>query len=128
MPEMGGMIEQVNAMTARVRVSEERYSELRKKLLVVEQNMLSNHKKAMGEIKTLQSDISDLKRAIATIEDRIITIIKEIRLTARKEDIDVLKRYVELWDPTKFVTVDQIDKILEEKGLKEHVPLPEEKE
>ena len=118
MPDVSGMTDQINAMAARVRIGEERYSELRKKLLVVEQNMLTNHKKAMSEIKALQTDIIELKRAIQTVEDRIITIIKELRLTARKEDIDIMKRYLELWDPVKFVTHDQVEKIIDEKLCK----------
>jgi hypothetical protein len=123
--DTSGMTEQVNLMSARMRVGEERYSELRKNSLVVEQNMLTNHKKAMNEIKSLQSDISELKRSITAIEDKIITIIKELRLTARKEDIDVMKRYLDLWDPVKFITNDQVEKIVDEKlGKKEAEKLP----
>ena len=118
--DTSGMTEQVNLMAARMRVGEERYSELRKKSLVVEQNMLSNNKKAMNEIKTLQTEISELRRSITAIEDKIITIIKELRLTARKEDIDVMRRYLDLWDPVKFITNDQVEKIVDEKlGKKE---------
>jgi hypothetical protein len=115
MPEVSGMTEQITAMAARVRIGEERFSELRKKMLVVEQNMLSNHKKAMTEVKSLQSDIMEMKRTIQAVEDKIITIIKELRLMARKEDVDVMKRYLELWDPVKFVTHDQVEKIIDEK-------------
>src|SRR3989304_5418833 len=93
-PDTSGMTEQLNTMAARVRIGEERYSELRKKLLVVEQNMLSNHKKAMMEIKSLQTDLTEMRRTIQAVEDKIITIIKELRLTARKEDVDILKRYL----------------------------------
>ena len=125
MPDISGMTEQINAMAARVRIGEERYSELRKKLLLVEQNMLSNHKKAMTEIKTLQTDLMEMKRTIQAVEDRIITIIKELRLTARKEDIDVMKRYLDLWDPVKFVTHEQVDKLIDEKlGKPEEEKLP----
>ena len=114
-PDISGLIDQVNAVSARVRIGEERYGDLRKKMLVVEQNMLTNHKKAMTEIKALQSDLLELKRTLQTVEDRIITIIKEIRLTARKEDIDVLRRYMDLWDPVKFITHQQVEKIIDEK-------------
>ncbi|HLF55015.1 MAG TPA: hypothetical protein VI612_04815 [Candidatus Nanoarchaeia archaeon] len=115
LPEMAPSSEQLNTIMARVRVSEERYGELRKKLLLVEQNMLGNHKKAMSEIKSLQAEINEVKRTMLAVEDRIITVIKEIRLTARKEDVDVLKRYLELWDPVKFITSEQVEKIIDEK-------------
>jgi hypothetical protein len=70
----------------------------------------------------MQTDLMEVKRTIQAVEDRIITIIKEIRLTARKEDIDVMKRYLELWDPVKFVTHEQVDKIVDEKLGKHEEP------
>ena len=115
LPDVSGMTDQMNTLTARMRMQEERYSELRKKMLVIEQNMLSNHKKAMNEIKSLQSDFTEMRRTIQAVEDKIITIIKELRLTARKEDVDLLKRYLELWDPVKFITSDQVERIIDEK-------------
>ncbi|RMD57422.1 hypothetical protein D6825_04035 [Candidatus Woesearchaeota archaeon] len=105
----------LGGLSARLRISEQRYSELRKKMLFVEQNMLLNHKRAMREIKKINEDINEIKRTIQAIEDKIITIIKEIRLLARKEDINVMKKYIELWSPVDFVRREQLDKIIEEK-------------
>lgn len=107
--------EQLNLLRARQRVGEERYSELRKKLLLIENNMLANQKRALSDVKSLQTELNELKRTIQSAEDKIITIIKELRLTARREDIDVMKRYLELWDPVRFVSVDQVEKIIAEK-------------
>ena len=47
-PEVTGLSEQINGLAARIRVSEERFNELRKKLLFIEQNMLTNHKKLLN--------------------------------------------------------------------------------
>ncbi len=112
--ETTGLTEQINGLAARIRVSEERFNELRKKLLFIEQNMLSNHKKAIGEIKESNSEIDELRHKLEEVQDRVITIIKELRLTARKSDMDVMKRYIELWDPVKFVTADFAEKIAKE--------------
>jgi hypothetical protein len=108
------MLEQINTLAARLRLSEERYVELRKKLIVIEQNMLANHKRVMSEVKAYQDDISDIKRVIHEIEDRVIALIKEIQLTAKREDIEVMRKYVELWNPTRFVTVTQVERICKE--------------
>jgi len=114
-PDISGMTEQLNSMAARLRVGEQRNGEIRKKMLVVEQNMISNHKKAVTELKALQSDILEMKRTIQSVEDKIITVIKELRLTAGKEDVDVLKRYIDLWNPVNFVSQEQVLKMIDEK-------------
>jgi len=113
-PEVAGLTEQLNGLAARIRVSEERMNELRKKLLFIEQNMLANHKKAIGDIKASNEEIDELRHKFTEMEDRVITIIKELRLTARKGDVDVLKRYIELWDPVKFITAEHAEKIARE--------------
>ncbi len=110
-----GPTSQLNSLSARVRISEERYVELRKKMLVIEQNMLSNHKRAITELKTLNSEITEMKRTIDLIEDRIITVIKELKLSAKKEEVQVLKRYIDLWNPVQFVSVQHVEKMIDEK-------------
>jgi len=112
--QMNESIDKINLLSARIRVGEERNSEIRKKLLFIEQNMMTNHKKAMAEIKSLKDEMNELKRTIKNIEDKIITIIKELRLTSKKEDIEVMKKYIEIWNPINFVTRDQVDKIIAE--------------
>jgi hypothetical protein len=113
-PEVSGLAEQLNGLAARIRVSEERVSELRKKLLFIEQNMLSNHKKLAGDLKLTNGEVDELRHKLTDVEDRVIMIIKELRLTARKTDIDLLKRYIELWDPVHFVTAEHAEKIARE--------------
>jgi predicted nucleic acid-binding Zn-ribbon protein len=111
---MAGLSEQISGLSARIRVSEERMNEIRNKMLFIEQNLLSNHKKLLGELKMSNEEIDELRHKLTEVEDRIITIIKELRLTARKTDIDVMKRYIELWDPVKFVSADFAEKIARE--------------
>ncbi len=113
-PEVTGLTEQFNGLAARLRVSEERFNELRKRLHFIEQNMILNHKKAISELKTSNSEVDELRHKLEDVEDRVITIIKELRLTARKSDINVMKRYIELWNPVKFVSADFAEKIARE--------------
>lgn len=113
-PEVLGLTEQLNGIAARIRVSEERFNELRKRLMFIEQNLLTNHKKVLNDLKTANEEIDELRHKLEEVEDRVITVIKELRLTARKTDIDVLKRYIELWDPIKFVSAEQAEKIARE--------------
>lgn len=125
-PEVTGLTEQINGLAARIRVSEERFNEFRKKMLFIEQNMLTNHKKLLGDLKTSNEEIDELRHKLAEVEDRVITIIKELRLTARKTDIDVMRRYIELWDPVKFVTAEYAEKIAREVMEEERGGKPED--
>jgi len=104
----------INEIASRLRVAEERFSELRKKLLFIEQNMLANQKKVVSEVKAINSEVTELRHKIVQIEDRIITIVKEIKLTAKKEDFDVMRKYLDLWNPLKFTTENHVIKLIKE--------------
>ncbi|MBI4151317.1 hypothetical protein HY492_04275 [Candidatus Woesearchaeota archaeon] len=116
----------IAVLSTRLRVAEERYADLRRKLQLIEQNMLMHQKKAVLEAKNVSADVMEIKRTVRAMEDKVIMAIKELQLTARKEDVDVLKRYVELWDPIRFVSYDQAEKLIDEKLGKHTDELHEE--
>ncbi len=105
----------IAVLSTRLRVAEERYADLRRKLQLIEQNMLMHQKKAVLESKNVQADVMEIKRTVRAMEDKVVMAIKELQLTARKEDVDVLKRYVEMWDPIRFVSYDQVERLIDEK-------------
>ena len=119
--EVQSSTDQINNINARVRLSEERMVDLRKHLQLVETNMLALQKKTASDAKNLNSEVSTLKRQVAQVEDRITTLLKELTLLAQKEDVDILKKYIELWNPVKFVTVEQVERMIEEE--KDELPL-----
>lgn len=106
--------QQVSNMTARLRVLEERYTNSRRKTQLIEENMLSNQKKFAEEMRLVHSEIDDFKHTIREVEERIIMVIKEIRMMAKKEDVDTMRKYLELWEPVNFVTQGQVERITKE--------------
>ena len=39
-------------------------------------------------------------------------IIKELQSVARKEEVKVLEKYINLWNPIKFVTSNEVEQIV----------------
>lgn len=99
---------------SRLRIYEGRYAELRKNIVVVEQNMLSHYQKTNRELKDLFSEVSELRRQIIDIQDNVTKIIKELGLLATKSDVTVLKRVIDYLDPIKFVRIDQVERIVKD--------------
>lgn len=120
--ELGALSDSVNDLSRRLRVIEERYTGLRKKSMMTEQHMLSNHKRVSTEVKTLTSDINEIRKQIDDLNDHMLQIIKELEKSARKEDVKVLERYLYFWKPINFVTRQEavriVNEILEEKERK----------
>ncbi len=96
----------------RMRVIEERVNNLRKSLQIVEHNLLKETQKFNTEIKSMNSDIMDTKHSINELSEKIDMLGFELKETAKKEEIKVFQRYIDLWNPGKFASYSEVEKIV----------------
>ncbi|MDP7323322.1 MAG: hypothetical protein QF632_01015 [Candidatus Woesearchaeota archaeon] len=101
-------------LTRRLRVLEEQYTNTRRRITVLDQNMLSHGKKLKEEIQVVNTDFTELKKMIQDLEDKLVLVIKELKKTAKKEEVAVLNKYINLWQPLDFVTRKEVEKIINE--------------
>ncbi len=106
--------EDIAELTRRIRTMEERYTTLQSKTQLIEQNMLSYHKQAIGETKTTNTDVREIRREIEQIKDRVLTFVKELQLCAKKDEVKILERYLNLWEPVNFVTHNEVQDLIKE--------------
>lgn|SRR3989338_2859434 len=112
--EFQSMGQEVNNVSRRLRLLEDRTQNLRQKVQLTDQNMLDNQRKLLTEIKTNADDIAEMKHQIQEVENKIVMLIKELRMCANKEDVDIMSKYLEFWQPQTFVTREQVEKIIQE--------------
>lgn len=114
--------EEVSLLTRKLSLVEDRYSTLRKKTNLLEQNQISYNNRLRNEVKELNSEILELRRMIDSVDAKLLLLIKEIKHCARKEELELLKKYINLWEPIKFVTRKEVESIvrdaLDTKGRK----------
>ena len=112
--DLSTVYDELNSLSARMRMNEERYANLRKKSQLIEQNMLTSHKNTNVEVKTIITDINELKRDIIDIQSKMKMMINELQTFAKKDEVKTLEKYVNLWDPLKFITSSEAEKIINE--------------
>jgi predicted RNase H-like nuclease (RuvC/YqgF family) len=112
--DLNDVSEQMSNLSRRVRMLEESNTNFRKRFQVTEQNMLNKHRLFTTELKTIYSDINEIKKELIEIKDKVLMLIKELQSYAKKEDVKVLERYVNLWEPVNFVTQNEIKDIVKE--------------
>ena len=104
----------ISNISRRLRVVEERNTNMQNRMEIVEQNMISRHKQLTTEIKTLISENNELKKDLIEIKDRMLMLIKELQMSAKKEDVTILKKYMEMWEPVNFVTHNEVEELISE--------------
>lgn len=107
--------EELESTINRLRVLEERYTNMQTELRVTEENMISRNKKITTEVKSISMEINELKKEVNEIKDNILLMIREMQGFSKKEDTKVLQKYIEMWEPMNFVTHKEVEDIISEK-------------
>lgn len=105
-------------LNARVRVLESKYGLFGERLLVINQNMIEEYKKMLRDMKTVQSELSELKKEIFYLKEVLNDFNKEFDMFARKDSVKVLEKYINLWNPMNFVTEKEVVDIIKREGGK----------
>ncbi|MBN1386321.1 hypothetical protein JW968_05105 [Candidatus Woesearchaeota archaeon] len=106
------MANEVNNLSRRLRVIEERYTNMRRKVQVSDQNMLQSFKRVNTEVQLSNNTINEMHREIDDIKDKVRLIIKELKMTSTKDEVNTLQKYINLWEPINFVTQSEVERIV----------------
>ncbi len=100
----------------RLRILESRYTLLRERMLIINQNMINEYKKSGETLKDINQEVYTLKKDMAELKDVMNKILKELNLFAKKQDLKVVEKYINFWNPLNFVTENDVIKILDRRG------------
>lgn len=100
-------------LNARIRALENKYNILTERLLVINQNMIQEYKKLMKEIRDLNQDTKTTKLSMLNTQEVIKDVIKEMSIFAKKDQVKVLEKYMDLINVIKLVSDDELEKRLE---------------
>lgn len=117
----------VNAISAllaefstRMNDLEERQNLLKERILMLSRTLLKHGEKTGKEMSLLKDDMKIIMDNMDKMKDAIHHIISESSEFARKEEMQVLEKYMKLWEPLNYARVedvkDMINKALKKKG------------
>ncbi len=115
----------VNNLAASLKILEERYSTLRNRTQVSEQNMVDMEKELSKDVKMVSEEVVELKHEISEVRDKLGLISREIGNLVNKNDFRIMERYLEMWQPMNFVTRKELNKMIldaKEEEVKEKTP------
>jgi len=113
-PDLSNVNADINTLSRRLKLIEEGYTNLRRFFQVTEENIIAKNKHYSAELKTITSDMIEIRKEIQEIKDKLMLVIKELQSVARKEEVRVLEKYINLWNPVKFVSQNEIEGIINE--------------
>ena len=105
-------VQAFNEIANRIRVLEGRGNVFSEKLLVMNQNMIGEYEKTMSELKKVRQEIINLKEDIGKVKNVVKHFSEEASKFARQDDVKVLQKYVNYWNPLNFVTEKEVENIV----------------
>ncbi len=112
--DAASLSEQVMSSIRRVRMLEERYTLLHRKVQVLEQNALLTNRRFEDDIKKISGQVQEIKSDVADIKSTVKMMAKELSQSANKQDVDMLKKYIGMWEPLNFVTRKELQQSIED--------------
>jgi 16S rRNA G1207 methylase RsmC len=101
----------------RLRVLEERYNNLRQKLHSTDQNLLESEKSFGRDIRHINEDTLELKRTVNDFSDKLGMFTNEMQNVAKSVDLKVIEKYLAMWNPTNFVTRNELREYLKQNSI-----------
>jgi len=105
----------ISDLDRRIRMLEERYGNLRKKLQLTDQNLIESERSFGKELRTFSADILELKRSITDFDEKVTIFGSEMENVAQKTDLKVLEKYLAMWNPQMYVTRTELKEYLKNK-------------
>jgi chromosome segregation ATPase len=106
--------ERISSLATSMRVVEDRYNTLRKKLQMTDDELIEAQQSFEKERKVLDEQILECKERIRELESEVKEMKEEISKAVHRRDFRYLKKYVDYWDPSRFITRDEAQSLLDE--------------
>ncbi|MEM1535120.1 MAG: hypothetical protein QXE64_00650 [Candidatus Pacearchaeota archaeon] len=96
----------------RINEIEERENTNKNKIDMLSSSMLERGKRTDESIRLIREELRKLAESIEKISQRVDYIIAEMPNLARKEDLSSIERFIALWQPLQFATLEDVDRAI----------------
>ncbi len=101
-------------MIGRLRINEARLANLRERLVVTDNNMVEEFRRMSEQIKELNLELRQIKNESFRLKETLKDMIKEMSLFASAQELKVLERYINTWNPLNFMTEKEVLSLIKE--------------
>jgi len=99
-------------LARRLKLLEERYTNTRGQLQISDQNMIEFEREIRREMKALNESLLDLKKEMRDVHRSFMEIASNMSDVAKKQDLRVIAKYVEMWEPMRFCTEEDVKELI----------------
>ncbi len=105
---------QITGIATRIKLAEERYGNLQKRNQLTEETLLELEREMTAEARAALQQVAQLRRQVNEITQKVDAIQGEMSGFVKRHDFAVVERYLDLWQPVRFLTRDAAQRMIED--------------
>ena len=98
-PSEERVLSELAKLNRRMSLMEERFSNIRDNIDLIENNLVDKHKSANSGIADVGDKIKDFGNEIGDLKNEIGRLASRMEQFSTKQDVKVLERYINFWNP-----------------------------
>jgi chromosome segregation ATPase len=106
------MSKNISETGGRLRLLEERNDQLRQKFKIIDENLINKTTDLKESVEESDAKIEEIRRDIKQLKETIEHIVKELDNVATHQELKVLEKYINMIDPTRFLTKEEVIRII----------------
>lgn len=110
--EMSSLSGVLSSFSTRIADTEERQSMITEKLSLISQTLLKNSERMAKEMQIISDDITELKNEMDKLKENVQILVEQSGEFARKQELQVVEKYMKIWEPMKFATIEDVRKMI----------------
>jgi Mg2+ and Co2+ transporter CorA len=114
MDQSTDVVKNIVELRESLKIFDQRLSQLKDTIRMVDQNNLDKYKEIKEALQGLTSSTSGNKTKILELEDALDRMEAQLQKFAKLQDIKILDKYLEFIDPSKFLSKEDVIKIVDE--------------
>jgi len=114
------MVEQIDAnavlsnFSTKIKDLEERQTLLKEKSLLLGQSFLKQEEDMTKDMSEVKDEVKELRLDIERLKEGVQHLSQESENFSRREELRRVEKYMKIWEPLKFVKVDEVKKLINE--------------
>ena len=105
----------VGLLNDRMRLIEERSHQNREKVRIVDENLLTKFKDTREDLKRLNIEVDSSRKTVDGVTKSLQRMVKELSNAAKLSDVQVIEKVLDFFDPTRFLTEKDVNRIISER-------------
>ncbi|MGC8516701.1 MAG: hypothetical protein ACP5MT_02290 [Candidatus Acidifodinimicrobium sp.] len=107
------LVRSVIELRESLKIFEQRLGQMKDTIAMVDKNNMDKYSEIKTVLQNIFAEVNEEKNKILELNDRLLRLSKQTEDFAKERDLRVLEKYVSLIDPSRFLSRDDVIKIVD---------------